>query len=109
MDEGLKREIETRVAALGFELVDLETAGAKTRPILRLRIDLPDGSTPGQGVTVADCARVSRDVESFLDERGEVGERYVLEVSSPGLERPLVKRGDYERFADKEVMVQTRE
>jgi ribosome maturation factor RimP len=108
-DEQLQRAIETRVEALGFELVDLETAGSKTRPILRLRIDLPDGSTPGHGVTVDDCTRVSRDVEAFLDERGEVGERYVLEVSSPGLERPLVRHRDFERFAGQEVMIQTRE
>ena len=106
MDEALGRAIESRVEALGFELVELEQAGSKTRPILRLRIDV-EGSTPGHGVSLDDCARVSRAVESFLDEQPDVGERYVLEVSSPGVERPLVKARDYERFAGKEVSIKT--
>ena len=106
MDERLERAVEAQVAELGFELVELEQAGSKTRPILRLRIDRAD-STPGHGVSVDDCARVSRAVEGYLDERGEVGERYVLEVSSPGLERPLTKTRDFERFAGKEVAIKT--
>lgn len=105
-DEALEREIETRVEELGFELVDLERVGSRTRPILRLRIDRA-GSTPGHGVSLDDCARVSRGVESFLDARGDVGENYVLEVSSPGVERPLVKRRDFERFAGQEVAIKT--
>ena len=106
MDEALGRAIETRVEALGFELVELEQAGSKTRPILRLRIDVEE-STPGHGVSLDDCARVSRAVEGFLDEQPDVAERYVLEVSSPGVERPLVKARDYERFAGKEVAIKT--
>jgi ribosome maturation factor RimP len=105
-DETLDREIEARVEALGYELVELERSGSKTRPILRLRIDKQAGAAEA-AVTVEDCTRVSRDVESFLDAREEIGERYVLEVSSPGLERPLVKRGDFERFAGKEIAVKT--
>ena len=102
----MDREIEGRVEALGYELVDLERAGSKTRPILRLRIDRAE-SAPERGVTVEDCVRVSREVEAFLDEREDLSERYVLEVSSPGLERPLVKARDFERFAGKEVAVKT--
>ena len=105
-DDTLDREIEARVEALGYELVELERSGSKTRPILRLRIDKPAGAAEA-AVTVEDCTRVSRDVESFLDEKEDIGERYVLEVSSPGLERPLVKRGDFERFAGKEIAVKT--
>jgi ribosome maturation factor RimP len=100
MEEALERSFEERVASLGFELVELERAGSKSRPILRLRIDRPDGA-PGEGVNIDDCARVSRALEQWLDT--EVGERYVLEVSSPGLERPLVRRRDFERFAGREV------
>jgi ribosome maturation factor RimP len=107
VDESLGREIETRVAALGFELVELEQAGSKTRPLLRLRIDRAEGGEAKPGVTVDDCTKVSRDIESFLDERDVVGERYVLEVSSPGLERPLVKRQDFARFAGREVAIRT--
>ncbi|MGQ0813609.1 MAG: ribosome maturation factor RimP [Gemmatimonadota bacterium] len=105
-DQALDRAIEARVEALGFELVELERAGSSTRPILRLRIDRED-STPEHGVTLEDCTRVSRAVEAFLDERADLGERYVLEVSSPGVERPLVKQRDFERFAGKEVTVKT--
>jgi ribosome maturation factor RimP len=102
MDDTLERSFEERIAALGFELVELERAGSKSRPILRLRIDRPE-SAPGEGVNVDDCGRVSRALEAWLDEAHVVGERYVLEVSSPGLERPLVRRRDFERFAGREV------
>lgn len=101
-DKALEREIEGQVEALGFELVEAERGGSKTRPLLRLRIDRPD-SEPGKGVSLGDCAAVSRAVEQYLDTRQDLGERYVLEVSSPGIERPLVKARDYQRFAGKLV------
>lgn len=100
----LEEELTTRVEALGYEFVELERAGSRSRPILRIRIDLPD-STPGQGVTIEDCARVTRELESFLDQEPDLSERYVLEVSSPGVERPLVRRRDFERFAGREIAV----
>lgn len=105
-DEALDGEIEARVEALGYELVELERSGSKTRPILRLRIDKPADAVEA-GVTVEDCMKVSRDLEAMLDAKEDIGERYVLEVSSPGLERPLVKRQDFERFAGKEIAVKT--
>lgn len=106
MSEQLDREIEARVEALGYEFVELERAGSKGRPILRLRVDVP-GSAPGAGVSVEDCRKVSRAVEAYLDESPDVAERYVLEVSSPGVERPLVRTADFERFAGQEVAVKT--
>jgi ribosome maturation factor RimP len=105
-EEALQAEVETRIESLGFELVDLEQVGSKARPILRIRIDRPNAET---GVTLEDCARVSRELESFLDDNPQLGERYVLEVSSPGVERPLVKPRDYERFAGKEIAIKTSE
>lgn len=108
MDEALQSEFEQRIASLGYELVEMEQAGSKTRPILRLRIDR-EGSEPGQGVTVDDCTHVSRELEKFLDETDRVSERYVLEVSSPGIERPLNKPRDYERFAGKKIALKTSE
>lgn len=105
-DEALEREIEQRVEGLGFELVELERVGSKARPILRIRIDRPGSDA---GVTLDDCAQVSRALEAYLDENPAVGERYVLEVSSPGVERPLVKPRDYQRFAGKEIAVKTNE
>ena len=106
MDEALDREIEKRIEALGFELVELERAGSKARPILRIRVDKP-GTTPEKGVTLEDCTKVSRDVEAFLDAKEDLSERYVLEVSSPGIERPLVKPHDFERFAGKDIAIKT--
>jgi len=50
-------------------------------------------------LTVDDCAAISRAVLDWLDESGQAGESYILEVSSPGVERPLVRQSDYERFA----------
>ncbi|HEY8485520.1 MAG TPA: ribosome maturation factor RimP [Longimicrobiales bacterium] len=102
-EDTLERDLEERLEALGYELVELERAGAKTRPIIRIRIDRPEG-----GVTVDDCARVSRSLEPFLDQVPGLGDRYVLEVSSPGVERPLVKRRDFERFAGREVALKGR-
>lgn len=105
--DSLEGELEARVEALGYEFVELERAGSKSRPILRVRIDLPD-SRPGQGVTLEDCTRVARNLETFLDPLPELGGRYVLEVSSPGVERPLVRRRDFERFAGREVAIKGR-
>ncbi|MBI4545562.1 MAG: ribosome maturation factor RimP [Gemmatimonadetes bacterium] len=103
-DDPLERLLEARVEALGYELVELERTGSRSRPILRLRIDRPD-SERGRGVTLDDCARVSRELESLLDQMAELGARYVLEVSSPGIERPLVRPRDFERFAGREVAI----
>lgn len=104
MAEELERQIEERVAALGYEMVELERAGSKARPILRLRVDLV-GSGEESTVTVDDCARVSRAVEAYLDDASDIAERYVLEVSSPGVERPLVRSADFTRFAGRDVAV----
>lgn len=100
----IDRELESRIEELGFELVELERAGSKSRPILRVRIDRPD-SRQGSGVTVDDCARVSRALEAYLDEGVVAGGRYTLEVSSPGVERPLVRERDFERFRGERVAV----
>jgi ribosome maturation factor RimP len=95
-------ELEGRVADLGYELVEVRWGGSGRRPQLKLRIDRPD-SGPGAGVTVEECARVSRALEPWLDEHESLPERYVLEVSSPGVERPLVRTRDFERFRGERV------
>lgn len=102
--DGFESELERRIGELGYELVELERAGSRTRPILRLRVDRAD-SSPGAGVTVDDCARISRALEEQLDADPRVSERYTLEVSSPGVERPLVRDGDFERFVGAEIAV----
>jgi ribosome maturation factor RimP len=98
----LERELEEQVEALGYELVELERVGPAAKPIFRLRIDRPDAE-PGRGVTLDDCASVSRALSVGLDERPDIPATYVLEVSSPGVERPLVRPRDFERFAGQEV------
>lgn len=101
----IHRELEARVAELGFDLVDVEWAGSSRRPIVRLRVDRPD-AVPGEtGITVDDCAVVSRGLEEWLDEHPGMPERYVLEVSSPGVDRPLHRDRDFERFAGERVAV----
>ena len=96
-DDSLERELEAHIETLGYELVELERVGTKTRPILRIRIDKPN-SEPGAGVTIAECAKVSRELERYLDEASGVSSTYLLEVSSPGVERPLRRRAEFERF-----------
>lgn len=98
------RDIEARVEALGYEMVDVEWAGSTARPLIRIRIDRL-GATGDEGVTVDDCARVSRVLEAWLDQVETVPERYVLEVSSPGVDRPLKRSRDFERFRGKKVAV----
>ena len=107
LDPEIISELERRTESMGFEFVDLETGGTRTRPVLRLRIDRPD-SEPGQGVTLDECTYVSRALQAYLDESPAVPETYVLEVSSPGIERPLVRPRDYVRFAGREIRIKAK-
>ena len=102
----LPSELAERVAALGYEVVECKVGGSRRRPLIVLRIDPPDAG-PGRGITVDECAAVSRVLEPWLDGLA-VGEgRYVLEVSSPGLDRPLRRLDEWRRFlgAPVEVLV----
>lgn len=100
----IESELAGRVESLGYELVDLQWGGSGRRPLLKVRIDRPD-SRPGDGVTVDDCAVVSRALEPWLDGHEGLSERYVLEVSSPGVDRPLVRARDFARFRGEMVAV----
>ena len=107
MDETLvqlTQEVRSRVAELGYELVDLRKRGAGSRLGLQVRIDHPD-AVPGHGITVDECAAVSRALERWLDGSQVLGPRYVLEVSSPGIERPIRWREHWERFVGQPVRV----
>ena len=100
----LERIVESVLERMGLELVDLERVGHRARPILRLRIDRPE-SKPGSGVTVDDCAAVSRALDDVLEARADLLPSYILEVSSPGIERPLKKRRDFERHVGEDIAV----
>ena len=96
---GLRAMLEPGIRALGFELVDVEYSAGHGHNVLRVYIDHP------QGITVDQCAKVSRQVSAVLDVEDPIPEAYVLEVSSPGLDRPLVRREDFERYAGETVKV----
>jgi len=105
--DALLAPIRDHLAGLGFELVDLRQTGTLQRPMLQVRVDRQD-SRPGQGVTADDCAGISRSLERFLESRAMVGPRYVLEVSSPGLERPLRWPEHWRRFVGEQARVRSR-
>ena len=105
--DALLQLIREHVAGLGFELADLRRTGAAQRPTLQVRVDRAD-RRPGHGVTADDCASVSRSLERLLEARAMVGPHYVLEVSSPGLERPLRWVEQWRRFVGSEVRVRAR-
>ncbi len=96
--------IRDLVDRLGFELADLQRTGTRDRPILKVRIDRPD-SAPGRGVSAEDCRLVSRALERMLEGTAGVGDRYVLEVSSPGIDRPLRWIAHWRRFVGRRVRV----
>jgi len=105
------RAIAERVAASsGLEIVDVEMRGGGNGRMLRIVIDKP-GSTvePQVGVTHEDCANLSREVSTILDVEDVVpGGAYVLEVSSPGLDRKLSRPADFHRFVGSRVKLTTR-
>jgi len=95
--------LEPEVAALGYELVELEFQAHRGGGLVRVYIDRPDGAA----VTVEDCERVSRRVGERLDAADRIKSAYTLEVSSPGFDRPLRTKAHYERFAGSRVHVET--
>lgn len=103
MPDSLEGAIERLLDELGFELVALEKGGGRKRPLLRLRIDRPDGEPGRSSLTADDCAQASRAIMQMLEERPDAWSDFILEVSSPGVERPLVRARDYKRFAGQEV------
>jgi len=99
------REIADRVAAsAGLEIVEVDLRGGGKARMLRIVIDKPNG------VTHEDCANLSREVGTILDVEDVVpGSSYTLEVSSPGLDRKLIRAADYERFTGSRVKLTTRQ
>ena len=87
---------------MGFELVDVEYLSEHGRWVLRLYIDKTGG------ITVGDCAKVSRELAGIIDIKDIIDNEYVLEVSSPGLNRPLKKEEDFIRVTGEKIKVRMR-
>ena len=95
----LENVAESVSRAAGLELVELEVKGSGRNQLVRITIDKPEG------VTHADCERVSRDLSARLDAEDPIDNAYDLEVSSPGVERKLKKWQDWERFQGRRANV----
>ena len=89
------------ISECGFELVDVEYVKEAGEWYLRVYIDKPGG------ITIDDCEVVSRRLSDLLDEKDFIKEAYILEVSSPGLDRPLKKDKDFARNMGKEIEIRT--
>jgi ribosome maturation factor RimP len=100
-DADLEKIIVPELERLGFECIKLEVVGSPRHPVVRLYIDKPDG------VTVGDCAFVNRAIGLVLDREDPFPASYLLEVSSPGNNRPLVTEAHFQRFAGSEAKVVT--
>ena len=99
---GLWQALEPVLREQGYELVELELARQGRSPLLRFYIDKPAG-----GITLDDCSLASQVLGPVLDEMELAGTQYFLEVSSPGIARPLRKPEDFERFAGEEIKLVT--
>ena len=94
--------IEPILNEMRFELIDVEYLSDRGRWVLRIYID------KDVGVTLDDCARVSRELGDLIDIKNIIEHEYVLEVSSPGLNRPLKKETDFIRVIGKKIKIKTR-
>ncbi len=98
----IQKLIEPTVGDLGFEIVRVRISGKK-----QLSMQVMVEQKDGQGMTVDDCATISRAISALLDVEDPVKGAYTLEVSSPGIDRPLVRMGDFDRFQGLQAMIET--
>jgi ribosome maturation factor RimP len=95
------RIIEPSLEAMGYRLVRIMQTGGQHRPTLQVMAERSDEAA----MTVDDCAQISRSVSALLDVADPIAGAYMLEVSSPGIDRPLVRPEDYDRFAGFEARI----
>lgn len=103
IDRRLAEIVSPVIEGLGFELVRIRLMGGKTRT-LQIMAERPDG-----GIDVDDCAAISTAVSAVLDVEDPVEDNYILEVSSPGIDRPLTRLKDFDMWQDYEARVETTE
>ncbi|CAO3449375.1 ribosome maturation factor RimP [Azospirillum sp. INR13] len=99
----IEQIITPSVEAMGYEVVRVQISGGQ-RSILQIMAERADGAP----MTVEDCADISRSVSALLDVEDPIREAYTLEVSSPGIDRPLTRLKDFERFAGFEARLESR-
>lgn len=102
--EDLKNQVLPLLEESGAELIELNYIRRSGRSILRLLVDKKEG-----GITIQECAELNKKIISLLDEKDLIKEGYLLEVSSPGLDRPLKVKNDFSRCINKEIRVFLRE
>jgi ribosome maturation factor RimP len=103
IDRRLAGIVSPVIEGMGFELVRIRLMGGRT-PTLQIMADRPDG-----GIVVDDCARISTAVSAVLDVEDPIEDNYTLEVSSPGIDRPLTRLKDFNLWADFEARLETSE
>ena len=94
--------IEPALTAMGYDIVRVQLGGGRRSATLQIMCDREDG----RPVTLDDCAEISRLASAVLDVEDPIAGEYTLEVSSPGLDRPLTRPKDFERFAGAEARVE---
>ena len=99
-EERIETLIEPVLEAMGYALVRVQISDAPNA-VLQVMAERHDG----KGMTVDDCARISREISTILDVEDPIELAYALEVSSPGIDRPLVTLADFERFAGYDVRI----
>ena len=104
LEQKIEKIIEPVVRDLGFEIVRVQLSG-KQNPTLQIMAE----PILGKVMTVEDCAMISRAVTAILDVDDPIQGNYTLEVSSPGIDRPLIKLQDFERFTGSEARIETSE
>ena len=103
IDRRLADIVRPTIESLGFELVRIRLMGGK-RILLQIMAERPEG-----GIEVDDCADISRAVSALLDVEDPISGEYTLEVSSPGIDRPLTRLKDFERYEGYEARLETSE
>jgi ribosome maturation factor RimP len=100
----IARLVEPALQGMGYDLVRVQFGGGSRRPTLQIMAERADR----RAMTVDDCAEISRALSAILDVEDPLSGSYLLEVSSPGIDRPLIRPADYTRFAGFEARLETR-
>lgn len=106
-EQRLAEVIGPTLQGLGFDLVRVQVQGGTRRKVLQVMCERQGAMGLDGGISVEDCAEVSRTLSPVLDVADLIDEAFVLEVSSPGLDRPLTRRADFDRFAGRQARLET--